>query len=78
MKHPDGDALIVERARDFLDDYARSGGRAFDRSAVIPLIRGGLRVEICRSRTEPGAPAADDDYTASEVRAFWNLRDLAL
>jgi Ser/Thr protein kinase RdoA (MazF antagonist) len=73
-----GDRLAVARARDFLDAYVSEARRAVDRRVIVPLIREGLRVEICRDRTGRGTGLGDDAYTAAEVRAFGLLRGTAL
>ncbi|WP_035699889.1 phosphotransferase, partial [Glycomyces tenuis] len=77
-KNPAGNAIMLERAGGFLDAYARTGRRRVDRADLVPLIREGLRVEICRNRTARGPGAPDDDYTAAEARAFRDLRGAAL
>jgi Ser/Thr protein kinase RdoA (MazF antagonist) len=67
-----GGDLVWRRAGRFLDVYEARRGRWVDRRWVVPLIREGLRVEVCRSRMARGG--ADDAYAASEVRAFRGLR----
>jgi hypothetical protein len=77
-KNPAGDTLLHDRAHDFLDVYVHRSGRTVDRRTVIPLIRDGLRMEICRTRTARDPNAGDDDYTATQVRTFWELRGTSL
>lgn len=77
-KNPAGDTLLHDRAHDFLDVYVQGTGRTVDRSTVIPLIRDGLRTEICRACTDQGEKANDNGYTETQIKAFWAMRDAAL
>lgn len=70
-KHPDGDTLRSAAAMSFLQAYEATTGRPFDRAFLVPLIREGLRAEICRHRTTGVAP--EDTYAAAQVRAFHHL-----
>lgn len=76
-EHPACDRLLHGRACDFLDVFT-GNGLAVDRSTVIPLIRDGLRTEICRARTARGPNTEDDGYAAAQVRAFWAVRGTVL
>ncbi|SDD00492.1 phosphotransferase [Glycomyces harbinensis] len=77
-KNDAGDGLLAARAREFLDVYARGAAGVWDRRMIVPLIREGLRAEVCRNRTGRGPRLGDDPYTAAEVRAFGALRGTAL
>ncbi|THV30684.1 phosphotransferase enzyme family protein [Glycomyces paridis] len=74
-KNTTGDTLLPDRARDFLTAYEHRTGRPVDRDLIVPLIRDGLRLEICRARA---THTADDTYTAGQLHAFRELRDTAL
>ncbi|MEU5875519.1 phosphotransferase [Glycomyces sp. NPDC047369] len=73
-KHPDGDTLRPAAATAFLKTYEATTGRLVDWPFIIPLIREGLRTEICRHRTTGIDP--EGAYAAAQVRAFHNLHAL--
>jgi len=80
-KNRAGDALLVDRAEDFVAAYTAAGGPGIQdaHDLILPFIRLRLRDEIrghlaARARGLPG----DADYASAERRAFAKLRDSSL
>lgn len=74
-KSPAGDALVLDRALDFLSEYERAGGPVRPSNALIPLIRARLRSGIAFWRRVQAAHAVEDQ---AQVAAFSSLRHVQL
>lgn len=80
-KNKAGDALLVDRAEEFVAAYVAAGGPGIGdaHDLILPFIRLRLRGEVrgylaARARGLPG----DATYASAERRAFAVLRDLSL
>lgn len=74
-KSPAGDALVLDRALEFLSEYERAGGPVRPSNALVPLMRARLRDGIAFWRRVQAADPAEDQ---AQVAAFSSLRDVRL